>query len=124
VSTRLVADKHQVWNPLPYMVRAAEFLAGHYRGGLPLKPGGRKTSITLAAFTLLQHQRKARTMLVVAPLRVARQVWRQEAAKWTQFKHLNFALVTGDAKTRMKALQSGADIYLINYENLVWLAKQ
>lgn len=126
MNTRLVAPKHEQWIPLPYMERAAEFLAHHYRAGLPLKPGGRKTSITLAAFEKLRQRpgTEVRTMLVVAPLRVARQVWRQEAAKWTQFRHLNFALVTGSAKERLKALKSGADVYLINYENLVWLAKQ
>lgn len=112
------------WVPLPYMQRAVDFLATHYSAGLPLKPGGRKTSITLAAFQRLRQEGKARTMLVVAPLRVARQVWRQEAAKWDQFRDLEFALVAGDVKSRTKALKSGADVYLINYENLVWLAKQ
>lgn len=124
MSTRLVPPKHRPWIPLPYMARAAEFLASHYRAGLPLKPGGRKTSITLAAFELLRRRGHARTMLVVAPLRVARQVWKQEAEKWSDFQHFTFAHVTGDAKTRAKALKSGADIYLINYENLPWLAKQ
>lgn len=124
--TRIAAPSHQQWVPLPYMERAAEFLAHHYSAGLPLKPGGRKTSITLAAFEKLRQRPNTgvRTMLVVAPLRVCRQVWRQEGQKWSQFRHLNFALVVGDAKARAKALKSGADIYLINYENLEWLAKQ
>lgn len=124
MSTRLAAPKHQPWVPLPYMRRAVDFLKSHYRGGLPLKPGGRKTSITLKAFDELRAEGKVRTMLVIAPLRVARQVWKQEGEKWTDFTHLNFALVTGDVKSRTKALKSGADVYLTNYENLQWLAKQ
>lgn len=123
-STRLVAPKHMPWTPLPYMRRAVDFLKGHYRAGLPLLPGGRKTSITLKAFSELKAEGKVSTMLVVAPLRVARQVWRQEGAKWNDFRHLTFAGVYGEAKARTKALNSGADVYLINYDNLAWLAKQ
>lgn len=105
------------------MVRAVSHLVSHYRAGLPLKPGGRKTSITLKAFDVLRKTGKARTMLVVAPKRVARQVWRQEGEKWDDFRHLTFSTVIGEAKQRMKALKTPADIYLINYENLPWLAK-
>lgn len=121
--TRTFRRQLRPWNPLPYMRRAVDFLKGRYRAGLPLKPGGRKTSITLAAFSELKAEGKVRTMLVVAPKRVARQVWRQEGEKWDDFRHLSFATVIGDAGKRKKALQSGADIYLINYENLPWLCK-
>lgn len=121
-NTRLLPSNTQEWVPLPYMERAVAFLAGHYAAGLPLLPGGRKTSITLAAFEMLRRTGKARTMLVVAPLRVCRQTWRQEAAKWAQFKHLTFALLHGPKKAA--ALKSGADIYLINPEGVDWLCKQ
>lgn len=104
------------------MQRAVEHLATHHSAGLPLKPGGRKTSITLAAFDRLRSQGVVKTMLVIAPLRVCRQVWRQEGAKWTQFKHLKFALLHGQKKDT--ALRSGADVYLINYEGIPWLCKQ
>lgn len=121
--TRAFRRTARPWEPMPYMTRAVDFLVGHYRAGLPLMPGGRKTSITLAAFDSLRRNGRAKTMLVVAPKRVARQTWRQEGEKWDDFRHLKFATVIGDAKQRMKALNSGADIYLINYENLQWLAK-
>lgn len=120
--TRTAPPTHQEWLPLPYMSRAVDFLCSHYVAGLPLKPGGRKTSITLAAFCRLQEARKTQTMLVVAPLRVCRQVWRQEAKKWSQFRHLKFALLHGGKKK--EALSSGADVYLINPEGIAWLAKQ
>lgn len=120
--TRLAPAAHREWVPLPYMRRAVDFLKSHYVAGLPLRPGGRKTSITLCAFTELQQEGKARTMLVIAPLRVCRQVWRQEAAQWTQFRHLKFALLHGPKK--LQALRSGADIYLINPEGVAWLCSQ
>lgn len=61
-------------------------------------------------------------MLVIAPLRVCRQTWRQEGQKWTEFQHLNFALLHGPKK--LEALKSGADIYLINPEGIAWLCQQ
>lgn len=123
IPTRRIERQPNPWTPLPYMLRAVDHLATHYRAGLPLLPGGRKTSITLAAFKHLKTAGKARTMLVIAPKRVARQVWRQEGAKWDDFNDLSFALVIGEAGQRRKALESGADIYLINYENIPWLTK-
>src|SRR5690606_16138185 len=118
--TRVAPPTHREWVPLPYMRRAVDFLKSHYVAGLPLKPGGRKTSITLCAFAELKAEGRANTMLVVAPLRVCRQVWRQEAAKWSQFRHLNFALLHGSKKK--EALRSGADVYLINPEGVAWLS--
>lgn len=61
-------------------------------------------------------------MLVIAPLRVCRQTWRQEAAKWSQFKDLKFSLLHGPKKD--DALRDGADIYLINPEGIPWLCKK
>lgn len=104
------------------MLRAVDHLVTHRSAGLPLKPGGRKTSITLKAFDVLRSQGTVRTMLVIAPLRVCRQVWRQEGAKWTEFRHLTFALLHGSKKDA--ALRSGADVYLINPEGVKWLCKQ
>ncbi len=121
---RTIGPSHQNWVPLPYMERAVDFLCSHYSAGLPLKPGGRKTSITLAAFLKLKREGKVRHMLVVAPLRVARQVWKQEGKKWTEFQDLTFASIVGEASKRRAALNTDADIYLINYENLPWLADQ
>lgn len=123
-ATRTFRRLPNPWTPLPYMARAVDFLVGHYSAGLPLMPGGRKTSITLKAFDVLKKAGKAHTMLVIAPKRVARQTWRQEGQKWDDFNHLSFALVIGEEKVRKKALASGADIYLINYENIPWLCKQ
>lgn len=123
VATRRVAPSHTPWVPLPYMERGVEHLMTHRSAGLPLKPGGRKTSITLCAFELLRRQGTVRTMLVIAPLRVCRQVWRQEAAKWTQFRHLKFGLLHGPKKDEVLR-KGGCDIYLLNPEGVAWLCKQ
>lgn len=120
--TRAAPSSHVEWKPLPYMLRASTFLQGHYVAGLPLKPGGRKTSITLHAFQQLKQAGRVSTMLVIAPLRVCRQTWRQEGAKWSQFKDLTFALLHGPKKD--DALRSGADVYLINPEGIAWLCQK
>ncbi|MCM1516205.1 MAG: DEAD/DEAH box helicase [Paraprevotella sp.] len=60
-------------------------------------------------------------VLVVAPLRVANMVWASECGEWAQFRGLKVAQITGTARHREEALRSKADIYTINYENLVWL---
>lgn len=104
------------------MLRARDHLVARHAGGLALDPGLRKTSITLAAFIERVRQGTARTMLVIAPLRICRQVWRQEGAKWAQFRHLTFALLHGDKK--QQALEADADVYLINPEGVDWLCKQ
>lgn len=82
------------------------------------------TISSLTAFDFLRQTGGARAMLVVAPLRVCELTWRQEAVKWSHTKHLTFSLMTGSAKKRQRALFRKADIYLVNYESLTWLATQ
>lgn len=59
----------------------------------------------------------------MAPIRVIRLVWRQEADKWEHTKHLRFSVVAGTRDQRTRALLREADVYLINYENMQWLAE-
>lgn len=103
------------------MRRAVAHLENSNSAALALDPGLCKTSITLAAFCNLKAKGMAQTMLVVAPLRVCRQVWRQEGAKWSEFRHLKFGLLRGSKKEAV--LKTPADVYLINPEGVPWLAK-
>lgn len=86
---------------------------------LLLDPGLGKTSITLAAFDFLRGKKIARKMLIIAPLRVCHQVWPKEVEGWSDFKHLRVAVLHG--KHKQTALESDADIYVINPEGLEWL---
>lgn len=82
-----------------------------------------KTPITL---TTIQKRRDALQVygtLVLAPLRVCQTVWEQEAAKWSHTTDLSFSLVHGPASTRERAILRRADIYLLNYENVVWFVE-
>jgi muconolactone delta-isomerase len=83
-----------------------------------------KTVATLTAYSDLREEFEVAALLVVAPLRICQSVWKQEAQKWHHLRHLRFSLIHGTAAQRMSALKRRADVYLINYENLRWLAAQ
>lgn len=86
-----------------------------------MKMGGGKTATCLEAFCRLQAAGEAERMLVVAPKRVADQVWPYEPYEWANFAHLRTVRI--DAKHKEKAVWADADIYVINYELLAWLKK-
>jgi len=78
-----------------------------------------KTVITLTAIAELMYNRfEINRVLVIAPLRVAENVWEAEGKKWDHLKHLRFAKVLGTEKERLQALKTGADVYVINRENV------
>lgn len=81
-----------------------------------------KTIVTLTSIAHLINCGYLKGVMIVAPIRVIRLVWRQEAAKWEHTKHLKFSMVTGTKDQRTRALLRPADIYLINHENLEWMA--
>lgn len=60
-------------------------------------------------------------ILVIAPLRVARNTWSDEIEKWDHLHNLTFAIAVGTEKERLEALRKQADITMINRENLQWL---
>lgn len=91
--------------------------------GLFLDMGLGKTVITLTAANELIYNRFAsRRVLIIAPKKVAEATWSTEAAKWEHLKHLRFSLILGSEKQRIRAVYTPADIYVINRENVVWLA--
>lgn len=82
-----------------------------------------KTVITLTSVAHLLNIGKLRGVLVVAPVRVCRLVWKQESVKWEHTRHLTFSSMLGDKAERVTALLKPSDVYLINYENLGWLSQ-
>lgn len=63
-------------------------------------------------------------ILVIAPLRVARNTWSDEIEKWDHLHNLTFAIAVGSEKERLEALRKQADITMINRENLQWLIEK
>ena len=106
-----------------YQQKAVNFQCTHPNSMLWLDMGLGKTVITLTSLAHLIRTSFLKGVIIVAPIRVIRLVWRQEAAKWEHTKHLKFSMVTGTKDQRTRALLRPADIYMINYENLGWLAE-
>ena len=63
-------------------------------------------------------------VLIIAPLRVAKNTWPAEIRKWDHLQGIRYSVVIGTAAERMAALKADADIYLINRENLSWLIEK
>ena len=62
-------------------------------------------------------------VLVIAPKKVAEDTWTREAAKWDHLRDLRISAVLGTEKQRRKALETEADLYIINRENVQWLVE-
>ncbi|MBT9813722.1 ATP-dependent helicase [Enterocloster citroniae] len=81
-----------------------------------------KTVTTLTAIKELKHNRfQVRKVLVIAPKKVAEGTWTREADKWDHTKMLRVSPVLGSQAKRIKALNTPADLYIVNRENVVWL---
>lgn len=90
--------------------------------GLFLDMGLGKTVTTLTAIKELKYDRfQVRKVLVIAPKKVAEGTWTREAAKWDHTRMLRVSPVLGSQPRRVKALNTPADIYITNRENVVWL---
>ncbi|MCM1024427.1 MAG: DEAD/DEAH box helicase [Prevotella sp.] len=90
--------------------------------GLFLDMGLGKTVITLTAVNELIYDRfEVRKVLVIAPKKVAESTWSGEAEKWEHLKHLRVSKILGTAQQRIRGLNTPADVYVINRENVSWL---
>lgn len=105
-----------------YQQRAIDFQCSNHQSAMWMDMGLGKTVVTLTSINHLINCGVLRSVLVVAPIRVCRLVWRQESIKWKELQQLKFSMVVGNKDQRTRALMNKADVYLINYENLEWLA--
>lgn len=90
--------------------------------GLFLDMGLGKTVTTLTAIRELKYNRfQVRKVLIIAPKKVAEGTWTKEKDKWDHTKILRVSPVLGSQTKRIRALNTPADLYIINRENVVWL---
>lgn len=110
------------YEPHNYQTYATEYIESHPIAAVLLDMGLGKTSITLSAVNnLLFDSFDVHKVLVIAPLRVARNTWSAEIEKWEHLSDLIYAVAVGTEKERMSALTSKADVYIINRENVQWM---
>lgn len=105
-----------------YQNYCVRFIEEHPEALLILEMGLGKTVISLTAIEDLMYDSfEVNKTLVIAPLRVARDVWAQEKDLWSHTRHLRMSVMIGSVKERVIALKAEADIYVINRENVKWL---
>lgn len=107
-----------------YQRFCVEFIEAHPQCGVFLDMGLGKTAIALTAVAhLLYDSFEVSRVLIIAPLRVARDTWIAELDKWEHLGGLKLERVLGTPKERIAALSRRADLYVINRENVEWLVR-
>ena len=110
------------FSPHDYQAYAIDYTETHPVAAVLLDMGLGQTVISLTAIAdLLFDSFEAHRVLVVAPLRVARDTWPAEIEKWEHLQHLSYSVVVGTPTERRAALMANSDITIINRENLQWL---
>lgn len=112
------------FKPHDYQQYAIEYIETHEIAAILLDMGLGKTAITLTAlYDLLFDYFEITRVLVIAPLRVARNTWPQEIEKWDHLKDIRYSVAVGTEKERLDAFRRDADIYIINRENVQWMVE-
>lgn len=113
------------YTPHNYQAYATDYIENHPIAAVFLDMGLGKTSITLTAIrNLLFDSFEVHKVLVIAPLRVARDTWTAEVDKWDHLRCLICSVAVGTEAQRRAALMRKADIYIINRENIQWLVEE
>lgn len=113
------------YSPHDYQTYATNFILDHPVAAVFLDMGLGKSVITLTAiFDLCLDSFLVRKVLVIAPLRVARDTWPAEIKKWDHLKGLTYSVAIGTEVERKAALQQRVSVYIINRENVQWLVEE
>lgn len=113
------------YKPHSYQEYAIRYIETHPISALLIDMGLGKTSITLTAIrNLLFDSFEVCKVLVIAPLRVAKNTWTDEIKKWEHLSTLTYSLIIGNENERLSALNEQTDIYIINRENVDWLVNK
>jgi SNF2 family DNA or RNA helicase len=108
--------------PHDYQKYAIEFIEKNEVAAVLLDMGLGKTVIALSAVADLKFDSfEVEKVLVIGPLRVARDTWPAEVKKWDHLKDLKVSVAVGTETERRMALMRKADVYVINRENIQWL---
>ncbi len=114
-----------IFTPHEYQKYAIDYLLGKPVAAIFLDMGLGKTVISLSTiFDLTLDSFQIRKVLIIAPLRVARDTWPAEVTKWDHLKGLNYSVAVGTEAERKMALMQKAQVYLINRENVPWLIEE
>ena len=111
------------YSPHDYQAYATEFILSHPVAAILLQMGLGKSVITLTAIRELLDRGEVKKVLVIAPLRVARDTWPEEIQKWNHLWGITWSVAVGSPDERRKALAVSSQITMINRENVPWLVE-
>lgn len=113
------------YQPHEYQQYATSFIIKNPTSAVFLEMGLGKSVITLTAILELCLERfEVGRVLVIAPLRVARDTWPAEIQKWDHLKGLTYSVAVGTATERRAALRQKTFVHIINRENVQWLIEE
>ncbi len=98
----------------------------HKRCGVWAGMGSGKTSALEYVIALLRLLGEVgdEPWLVLGPMRVARDTWPEDMARWSQFRDVRIVPLTGTPTQRLDLLKRKADIFTVSYELAPWLVEQ
>ena len=109
------------YQPHDYQKYATQFIIDHPVAAILLQMGLGKSVITLTAIQQLLASGSVHKVLVIGPLRVARDTWPAEIEKWDHLSRLKYSVAVGTESERRAALMLDVPIHIINRENVQWL---
>ncbi len=113
------------YNPHDYQKYATSFILENPISAILLDMGLGKSVITLTAiYDLCLDSFDVSKVLVIAPLRVARDTWPAEIEKWDHLNGLTYSVAVGNETQRKVALMQKVNIHIINRENVEWLVNR
>lgn len=110
--------------PHDYQKTAIQYILDHPYCGLFLDMGLGKTVSALTAVDILINDRlEVKSVLIVAPKRVAVDTWPQEVQKWDHTKGLTYTMLTGTPTERKAGLTQETDLYITTRDLVPWLVE-
>lgn len=105
------------YTPHDYQKQAIAKMISQACAGLLLDPGLGKTSISLAALSLLKSKKLIKGALIIAPLRACYNVWPTEVEKWQDFAHMTYTIIHDEDKWD-NLWGPQRDLYFMNPEGI------
>lgn len=115
----------KVWTPRKFQPAGIAHILDRKRCALFASMGSGKSVMTLTALDIMFLAGvETKPAIVFAPLRVAKDTWSDEAARWTHLRGITVSQIVGDAAERRAALAKKANVYTCNFENIEWLSAE
>lgn len=102
--------------PMAHQLTTSAFLATYQRAYCLNGMGSSKTLSALWSFDYLRSVKRARRLLVVAPLSTLERTWGDEVFR--NFHGLRCLVLHGTRQRRLKLLAQDADVYVINHDGI------